>query len=44
MRVELRDMESFHWPRIEALADKKGKRSWVDYVKSLRDIYGLREE
>ena len=42
----LREMESFCWPRIvgEALADKKSKGSWVGYAKSLRDIYGLREE
>ena len=42
----LREMESFRWPRVvgEALVDKKGKGSWVDYVKSLRDIYVLSEE
>ena len=42
----LRGMEGCRWPRIvlEALADKKGVGSWVDYVMSLRDIYGLGEE
>lgn len=42
----LRAMESFRWPRIvgEALGDKRGKGSWVDYVRTLRSIYGLEEE
>ena len=39
-------MESFRWPRIvgEALRDKRGKGSWVDYVRTLRSIYGSEEE
>ena len=44
----LRGMEDFRWPRIVwealAVADKKGKGSWVDYLESLKDIYGLGEE
>ena len=27
-----------------AVADKKGKGSWVDFLESLKDIYGLGEE
>ena len=42
----LRCMEGYRWPRIvgEALADKRGIGSWVDYVSALRDSYGLGEE
>ena len=42
----LRAMESFRWPRIvgEELGYKRGKGSWVDYVRTLRSIYGLEEE
>ena len=29
---------------LEVLADKQGVGSWVDYVMSLQDIYGLGEE
>ena len=42
----LRGMEGYRWPRIvgEALADKRGMGSWVDYVSALKDSYGLGEE
>ena len=42
----LRCIEGYRWPRIvgKALADKKGMGSWVDYVRELRDSYGLRKE
>ena len=42
----LRGIEGYRWPRIvgEALVYKRGMGSWVDYVRALRDSYGLGEE
>ena len=42
----LRTMENFRWPKqvVEALGEKGGIGSWVDFVKSLRERYGLGEE
>ena len=42
----LRGMGKLRWPKIvgEALANKRGKGSWVDYIRSLMDSYRIQEE
>ena len=42
----LQGMEGYRWPRKvgEVLADKRGMGSGGDYVRALRDSYGLGEE
>ena len=37
----LKAMESFRWPSI---GHKRGKGSWVNYVRALRSIYSLGED